>query len=57
MKLPGKDGCCMRQHEPALLYLNKAAEDEVLLDEVLASPRVSDTVILIARKRVNWCIG
>ena len=47
----------MRQHEPALLYLNKAAEDEVLLDEVLASPRVSDTVILIARKRVNWCIG
>jgi HEPN domain-containing protein len=35
----------MRQHEQALLYLNKAAEDEVLLDEVLASPRVSDTVI------------
>jgi hypothetical protein len=45
MKLPDKDGCCMRQHEPALLYLKKAAEDEVLLDEVLASPRVSDTVI------------
>jgi HEPN domain-containing protein len=35
----------MRQHEQALLYLNKAAEDGVLLDEVLASPRVSDTVI------------
>lgn len=35
----------MRQHEQALLYLQKALEDEVLLDEVLASPRVSDTVI------------
>jgi HEPN domain-containing protein len=35
----------MRQHEQALLYLKKAVEDEVLLDEVLASPRVSDTVI------------
>jgi hypothetical protein len=35
----------MRQHEQALLYLKKATEDEVLLDEVLPSPRVSDTVI------------
>ncbi|OGR30942.1 MAG: hypothetical protein A2139_09675 [Desulfobacca sp. RBG_16_60_12] len=35
----------MRPHEQALLYLKKAVEDEVLLDEVLGSPRVSDTVI------------
>jgi HEPN domain-containing protein len=35
----------MKQHELALLYLNKAAEDEALLDEVITSPRVSDTAI------------
>lgn len=39
------DGCCMKQHEQALLYLQKAAEDEVLLDEVLDSIRISDSVI------------
>jgi HEPN domain-containing protein len=35
----------MKLHEQALLYLDKAAEDEVLVDEVIASPRVSDAVI------------
>jgi len=35
----------MKLHEQALLYLNKAAEDEVLVDEVIASSRVSDAVI------------
>jgi hypothetical protein len=35
----------MKQHEQALLYLQKAAEDEVLLDEVLDSIRISDSVI------------
>ena len=35
----------MKLHEQALLYLDKAAEDEVLVDEVISSPRVSDTVI------------
>jgi HEPN domain-containing protein len=45
MKLPGKGGCFMKHHEQALLYLKKASEDEILLDEVLASARVSDTVI------------
>lgn len=28
----------MKRHEQALLYLTKAAQDEALLDEVLASP-------------------
>jgi len=32
----------MKQHEQALLFLRKAAEDEALLDEVLTSDRVSD---------------
>jgi HEPN domain-containing protein len=32
----------MRQAEQAAIYLERAAEDEVLLDEVLGSPRVSD---------------
>jgi len=35
----------MKPHELALLYLQKAAEDEALLDEVLTSPRVSDGAI------------
>jgi HEPN domain-containing protein len=35
----------MKGHEQALLFLKKAAEDEVLLDEVLTSPRVTDTTI------------
>ena len=35
----------MKRHEQALLYLTKAAQDEALLDEVLASPRVADEVI------------
>src|SRR5713226_3348095 len=34
----------MKQREQALLLLNKAAEDEALLDEVLESGRVSDAV-------------
>ena len=34
----------MKQREQALLLLNKAAEDEALLDEVLESERVSDTI-------------
>ena len=35
----------MKQHEQARLYLHKASEDEVLLDEVIESPRVSDAAI------------
>lgn len=35
----------MKLPEQALLYLDKAAEDEVLVDEVISSPRVSDAVI------------
>lgn len=35
----------MKRHEQARLYLAKAAQDEALLDEVLASPRVADEVI------------
>ena len=35
----------MKLHEQAFLYLDKAAEDEVLVDEVIASSRVSDAVI------------
>jgi hypothetical protein len=35
----------MKQHEQARLYLQKASEDEVLLDEVIESPRVSDAAI------------
>ena len=35
----------MKQHEQALLFLRKAAEDEALLDEVLRSDRVSDATI------------
>ena len=42
MRLSGRGGCSMKQRELALLYLQKAAEDEDLLDEVLSSPRVSD---------------
>lgn len=35
----------MKRREQARLFLRKAEEDENLLDEVLNSPRVSDTVI------------
>ncbi len=35
----------MKQHEQALLFLRKAGEDKPLLDEVLASERVSDASI------------
>ncbi len=35
----------MKVPEQALLYLDKAAEDEVLVDEVISSSRVSDAVI------------
>jgi hypothetical protein len=35
----------MKQREQALMLLKKAAQDEALLDEVLASARVSDEVI------------
>jgi HEPN domain-containing protein len=35
----------MRQHEQALLLMAKAAEDEALVDEVLASQRVSDAIV------------
>jgi HEPN domain-containing protein len=35
----------MKRHEQALLHLNKAREDEDLLDEVLDSPRVSDAIV------------
>ena len=35
----------MKRREQALLFLRKAAEDEALLDEVLASDRVSDATI------------
>jgi HEPN domain-containing protein len=35
----------MKQREQAWLYLQKAKEDEALLDEVLDSPRISDSVI------------
>ncbi len=34
----------MKQHEQAWLYLKKAQEDEALLDEVINSPRISDSV-------------
>ncbi|MFB3891609.1 MAG: HEPN domain-containing protein [Phycisphaerae bacterium] len=35
----------MTPHEQALLFLQKAAQDEALIDEVLANPRVSDEII------------
>ncbi|MCL4501014.1 MAG: HEPN domain-containing protein [Deltaproteobacteria bacterium] len=35
----------MKRRELALLYLQKAAEDEALVDEVLDSPRVNDSAI------------
>ena len=35
----------MKQHELALLYMQKAAEDEALIDEVIDSERVSDAAI------------
>jgi len=35
----------MKRHEQARLYLDKAAEDEALLDEVIDSSRVSDAAI------------
>jgi len=35
----------MKQHELAFLYLQKAAEDEALLAEVLESPQISDAII------------
>jgi HEPN domain-containing protein len=34
----------MKQHEQAGLYLQKAAEDEALLDEVMESTRISDEI-------------
>ena len=35
----------MKRHEQALLLLRKAAQDEALLDEVLASSAVSDEIV------------
>lgn len=35
----------MKNHELALLFLRKAAEDEAIIDEVLHSERVSDAMI------------
>ena len=35
----------MRRHEQALLLLQKAREDETLVEEVLASQRVSDEIV------------
>jgi HEPN domain-containing protein len=35
----------MKRREQALLLLRKAAQDEALLDEVLASDQVSDEII------------
>jgi HEPN domain-containing protein len=35
----------MKRHEQALMFMRKAAEDETLVDEVLASRRVSDAII------------
>ncbi len=35
----------MKHHEKALLLLNKASEDEALLDEILDSERISDEII------------
>ena len=35
----------MKQRELAFLYLQKAAEDEALIAEVLESPRISDAII------------
>jgi HEPN domain-containing protein len=35
----------MKQREQAVLFLGKAAQDEALLDEVLASDKVSDEVL------------
>ncbi len=35
----------MKRHEQALVFLEKAAQDEALVDEVLGSERVADEVI------------
>jgi HEPN domain-containing protein len=35
----------MRRHDQALLFLEKAREDETLVDEVISSERVSDEII------------
>ncbi len=35
----------MMQHEQAVLLFKKACEDEVLVEEVLASPNVSDEIV------------
>ena len=35
----------MKHHEKALLLLEKASEDEALLDEILDSERISDEII------------
>ena len=35
----------MRRHEQALLLLQKAREDQTLVEEVLASQRVSDEIV------------
>src|ERR1022692_2324847 len=42
---PPKAKSSMKQREQALLLLRKAAQDEALLDEVLASEQVSDEII------------
>lgn len=34
----------MKQLEQALLYLKKAGEDETLLDEIINSPHISDSI-------------
>jgi len=39
-----KARCCMRQHEQALLFVRKAAEDEALLAEVISSKQVSTEI-------------
>jgi HEPN domain-containing protein len=35
----------MRRHDQALLFLEKAREDETLVDEVISSEKVSDEII------------
>ena len=44
MKLPLRGNHSMRRHEQAQLYLKKALEDEMLLDEVIDSHQVSDEI-------------
>ncbi len=35
----------MRKREQALLFLRKAAQDEMLLDEVMGNPHIGDEII------------